>query len=119
MTHIVKLFGADCFIPPFDLGLLVQNHVQQGFMDFEFSVVFDKAQLAEFVHEEADARSRGADHLRQHFLTVLSDDRLPTTFLAEICKEKEKSGEALFARIEQLIDQVFFNSTVPSSADTT
>jgi hypothetical protein len=30
-------------------------------MDFDFSVVFDEAQLAEFVHEEADARSRGAD----------------------------------------------------------
>jgi hypothetical protein len=55
MTHIVKLFGADCFSPRFDFGLLVQNHVQQGFMDFEFSVVFDKTQLAEFVHEEFSA----------------------------------------------------------------
>jgi hypothetical protein len=55
MTHIVKLFGADCFSPRFDFGLLVQNHVQQGFMDFEFSVVFDKTQLAEFVHEETHA----------------------------------------------------------------
>jgi hypothetical protein len=55
MTHIVKLFGADCFIPRFDLGLLVQNHVQQGTMDFQSSIVFDKAQLAELVHEKTHA----------------------------------------------------------------
>src|SRR6202040_4319478 len=100
-------------IPP-DLGIVVQDHVQQGIMNLDFSVVFDEAQFAEFVHEKAHARSRRADHLRQRFLTELSHDRLRPAFLAEICQEKEKSGEALFARIEQLIDQVLFNSTVPS-----
>jgi hypothetical protein len=54
-THPKKLFHTDCFSPRFDLGLLVQNHVQQGFMDFDFSVVFDKTQLAEFVHEKTHA----------------------------------------------------------------
>ena len=78
-------------------------------MDFEFSVIFDEAQFAEFVHEKADARSGRADHLRQRFLTELSHDRLRPAFLAEICKQKEKSGETLFARIEQLIDQVRVN----------
>jgi hypothetical protein len=48
-------FRTDCFIPRFDLGLLVQNHVQQGTMDFQSSVVFDKTQLAEFVHEKTHA----------------------------------------------------------------
>jgi hypothetical protein len=38
------------------------------------------------------------------FLTKRSHDRLRPAFLAEICKQKEKPGEALFARIEQLID---------------
>jgi hypothetical protein len=98
------LVCTNCFIPRFDLGLLVQNHVQQGTMDFQSSIVFDKTQLAELVHEKAYARSGRADHLRQHFLTELSHDRLRPAFLTEICKEKEKSGEALFARIEQLID---------------
>src|SRR6185369_17867493 len=82
-------------------------------MYLEFSVVFDKTQLAELVHEKTHARSGRADHLRQHFLTKLSHDRLRLTFLAEICKQKEKPGEALFARIKQLVDQVLFNSTVP------
>jgi hypothetical protein len=47
-------------------------------------------------------------------ITEVSHDRLRPAFLAEICKQEEKSGEALFARIEQLVDQVLFNSTVPS-----
>src|SRR3984893_3998256 len=107
-------FCINCLIPRFDLGLIVQNHVQQGIMDFQFSVVFNKTQFAEFVHEKAHTRSGRADHVRQRFLTEVSHDRLWPAFLAEICKQKEKSGEALFARIEQLIDQVLFNSTVPS-----
>ena len=76
-------------IPRFDRGLVVQNHVQQGIMDFQFSVVFDKSQFAEFVHEKAHARSRRADHLRQGFLTKISHDRLRPAFLAEIRKKKE------------------------------
>src|ERR1700756_592728 len=107
MLTLHHLFWTNRFIPRADLGLVVQNHVQQGIMDFQFSVVFNKTQFAEFVHEKAHAR-------RQRFLTELSHDRLWPAFLAEICKQKEKSGEALFARIEQLIDQVLFNSTVPS-----
>ena len=58
-------------------------------MDFQFSIVFDVAQLAEFVHEMADARSSGPDHLREDFLTELSDNRLRSVFLAEIRKEKK------------------------------
>jgi hypothetical protein len=52
IAHIQNLFCTDCLIPRFDLGLVVQNHVQQGIMDFQFSVVFDKTQFAEFVHEK-------------------------------------------------------------------
>ena len=84
-------------------------------MDFQLSVVFDKAQFAEFVHEKTHARSGRANHLRQRFLTEFSHDRLWPAFLAEICKEKEKPGEALFARIKDWVDQVFFTSTVPSA----
>jgi hypothetical protein len=52
-----NLFCINCLIPRFDLGLVVQNHVQQGIIDFQFSVVFDEAQFAEFVHEKAHPRS--------------------------------------------------------------
>src|ERR1700726_507666 len=101
-------------ISRFYLGLVEQDHVQQGIMDLDFSIVFDKTQFAEFVHEKTHARSGRADHLRQRFLTERSHDRLRLPFLAEICKQKKKSGETLFARIKQLVDQVLFNSAVPS-----
>jgi hypothetical protein len=50
-----RIYSAPLLDPSFDLGLVVQNHVQQGIMDFQFSVVVDKAQFAEFVHEKAYA----------------------------------------------------------------
>ena len=75
----------------------MQDHIQQGIMDFKFSVVFYKTQFAELVHEKAHARPGRADHLRQRFLTERAHDRLRLPFLAEICKQKEKPGEALFA----------------------
>src|SRR5580704_17180748 len=95
-----NLLRTNCFIPRFDLGLVEQDHVQQGIMDLDFSIVFDKTQFAELVHEKAHTRSGRADHLRQRLLTKLSHDRLRPAFLAEICKEKEKSSEAFFARIK-------------------
>jgi hypothetical protein len=55
LLMLQNLFCTGCLTPRFDRGLVVQNHVQQGIMDFQFSVVFDKAQFAEFVHEKAYA----------------------------------------------------------------
>src|SRR5580692_3775588 len=81
-------------------------------MDLELSIVLDISQLAELVHEEAHARSRGSDHLREGFLAEFSDDRLRRALLTEIGEQKEQACEALLARIEQLIDQVLFNSAV-------
>jgi hypothetical protein len=37
--------SGSCLIPRFDLGLVVQNYIQQGIMDFQFSVVFDGPNL--------------------------------------------------------------------------
>ena len=38
-----------------DLRLVVQDHVQQRVTDFQFSVVFDIAQFAKFIHEKTHA----------------------------------------------------------------
>ena len=38
-----------------DFRLIVQSHVQQRVADFQFSVVFDIAQFAKFIHEKAHA----------------------------------------------------------------
>ena len=46
-------FFASVVLP--DLGLVVQDDVQQRVTDFQFSVVFDIAQLAKFIHEKTHA----------------------------------------------------------------
>ena len=38
-------------------------------MNFDFSVVFDEAQFAKFVHEKAHARSGRTDHLQGWFMS--------------------------------------------------
>lgn len=81
-------------------------------MDFDFSVVADEAELPEFVHEKAYPRACGADHFSQRLLTDIRTDRRRIAFLAEIRQQEKKSGEALFARIKQLVDQVFLNPAV-------
>ena len=88
-------------------------------MDFYGAVVTDEAEFTKFVHELTHAGAGRANHIRQHFLTDLSHNLFWTAFFAKIRKEKKKSGEALLARIKQLIDQVFFNPTVPESVDRT
>jgi hypothetical protein len=47
-------------------------------MDFELAVVVNKAQLTKLIHEMADARAGGTDHLSQCLLADLCDQRLWT-----------------------------------------
>ena len=82
-------------------------------MDFDLSVVADETKLAEFVHEKADPRSSRPDHFSQGFLTNIRTDQRRIAFLAEVGQQKKQPGKTLFARIEQLVDQISFNPTVP------
>ena len=54
---------------------VVQNHIQQRFVDPDVTVVFNKAELAEAIHEEADPGPGRADHFRQGFLRDLRPRR--------------------------------------------
>jgi hypothetical protein len=67
-----------------DLGLIVQDRIQQRTMDFNLHIVVDEAKLAEFVHEEADAGPGRANHFGQGFQADIGNDRLRTTLLAKI-----------------------------------
>ncbi len=73
----VRLF----FFP--DLRLVMQHRVKQRTMDLYLSVVADEASFPKPVHEKADARSGGADHIGQYFLTERHRDGL-RAFFAEI-----------------------------------
>src|ERR1700680_3807950 len=59
-----------------DVGLFVQDHIQQRGVDFYLAVVTDESQFPEFVHEEAHAGSCGSDHIGERFLANLRDDGL-------------------------------------------
>jgi hypothetical protein len=56
ISEVVEAISA-CWSYPSSssLGFVVQDHVQQGIMNFQRSIVFDIAQFAEFVHEVAHA----------------------------------------------------------------
>ena len=84
----------------------MQNDIEQGFMNTDTTVVLDEAELAEPVHEEADARTCGSDHFSQCLLRDRWNERLRLAGLAELRHEQKYSGKTLLAVIEQLIDEV-------------
>jgi hypothetical protein len=69
--------------------LLMQNHVQQGTVDFNLTVVIDKPQFTKLVHECANAGSRRTDHVREGLLADFRQDGLRLTFLAKIRKQQK------------------------------
>ena len=93
--------------------LIVQNYVEQRGVDLQPTVIVNKSQFSEPVHEEADPRAGGADHFRQHRLTDLGNYRLGLAFLAKMSEQQQDSGQPFFARIEKLIHQIFFITDVP------
>ena len=65
----------------------------------------NKSQSPESVHEEADSRTGGPDHLSQRLLTDLGDDRLGFAFLAKMSEQEQNPSQSFFTRIKELIDQ--------------
>ena len=81
----------------------------QGISD----VVIDKAELSESVHEEADPRARGPDHLRQSLLTQSGDRHFGHSLFAELSHQEKNSRQPSFAGVEKLIDQIILIPDVP------
>ena len=93
--------------------LLVQNNTKERRIHVQSAVVFDEAQLSEPVHEEIHSCAGGTNHFRQHLLTYLWNDGFKRVFFSEAGQDQEGSCQTLFARIEQLIDQVRLRAVVP------
>jgi len=70
------------------------------------------AEIAEPIEEEADTGSGGAYHICKSLLTDLGDDLNGLRFLAEVSHHHQQSGKALFAGIEQMIDQISLHPDV-------
>jgi hypothetical protein len=90
----------------------VEDYVEEGGVDLEATVVFDEAHFAEFVHEEIDAGAGGANHFGQDFLGHFRNFTMGLIFLAVTSEQEKGAGEALFAGIEKLVDEVFFDADV-------
>ena len=75
-------------------------------MDFQFSIVLDVTQFAEFIHEITHTRSGRADHLREDFLTKFSDDWLRRVFSSnsENCSSHIE-GRAMYRFLQGTADQ--------------
>ena len=83
-------------------------------MNFELAVVFDQAQFSKLVHEKIHARSGRANHLSECLLVELYGQRFQATVIAVIGQQQKSPCQPHLAGIEQLIDQVRFNSGGPS-----
>src|ERR1019366_396085 len=83
----------DC-VELWSLGILIwqlieEHHVEQRLMYSDTTVVLNKTKFAEAIHEEADARSSGADHLSQCFLCNGWNKCLRLTGFAKFCHQKK------------------------------
>jgi hypothetical protein len=58
-------------------------------VDLQPTIVFDEAELPEFVHEEADARPGRPYHFRERPLAYFRDDRLRPSLFAEISQQQK------------------------------
>src|ERR1700678_1694450 len=75
-------------------------------MHLNAAVVFDEAEFAKAIHEEADPRAGGPDHLCQGFLGDLRDQAFRFARHAELRHQEENPGQPLFAGVEKLVHQV-------------
>jgi hypothetical protein len=92
----------------------VQDDMQQRAVDLETTVVVNKSQFPEPVHEEADPRTGCANHFRQHLLADLRNYGLGHAFFAKMGEQQKNPSQSLFARIEKRVNQqIFFIADVP------
>src|SRR3989442_3194943 len=96
---------------------IAEDDVEQRAVDLQPAVILDEAQLPELVHEEADARAGRADHLRQRFLADLRHDGFRPPFLADIASNLAMPPQALFPRVEDLIQEAFLHPNVRRTRD--
>jgi hypothetical protein len=90
----------------FSRALLVEDKREQGLVYLNpAAVVFNEAQLSEFVHEEIHARTRRADDLRQNLLGYIRQFAFWLMLRCPVAAEHEqRPGQAFLTRIEELID---------------
>ena len=69
------------------------------------TIVINKTQFLELVHEMTDPRPGGAHHLRQMFLIDSGKDTLRAPFLAKMSQQQKNPRQALLAGVEKLVNE--------------
>ena len=77
------------------------------------AVVVDEAEPSELVHEEVHARARRPDHFREHLLRDPGQHPSRSIRLAVTREQEQRARQPLFAGVEQLIDQVLLEASIP------
>ena len=90
----------------------MKDDAEERAIDLEAAVVFDEAKFPELVHEEVDTGPRRADHLGERFLRQLWQVALRRVRFAIAREQQQRTSEPLFARVEELIDEVLFDPDV-------
>ena len=95
------------------LALVAQVHAEEAAMDRQpatRSVVIDKAQLFELIHEITNSRPGGAYNFREGLLTDLGDHPSILAVLANTGKGQEDSRQTPLAGIEKVSQEIFLDS---------
>lgn len=91
---------------------IVQNNSQQGLIDFDSAAVFDKAEPSKFIHEKIHARTCRTNHFRKRLLGNVWEHAVWMLLFPIAGEQEQRARQALLARIEELIDQIFFYANV-------
>ena len=80
--------------------LVVENNIKQRAVDLQPTVVVNKSQFSEPVHEEAYPGAGCAYHLCEGLLADLGNDRLGRPFFAKMSQQQKGPGQPFFAGIK-------------------
>ena len=72
----------------------------------DLAAVFNKAQLAKLIHEEADAGSRGADHLRQGLLRDSGNILFRLAWLAKLRHQQQDARQTFSSAESTAVDHL-------------
>jgi len=81
-------------------------------MDLKATVVLNEAEFSKLVHKETDSRSGCAYHFRKRFLAYFRNDCFGVAFFSKVREQQKNSREPLFAGVEELVNEVFFDTYI-------
>ena len=91
----------------------MQDDIEEGTVHVDTTIIFQEAQLPELIHEETDAGACSADHLVEHVLIDLRNERVRLAFFPEMGHEQQHPRQPPLAGIEQVIHQVLLDPKAP------